>query len=62
MVEKYQSVCFFLVSGRTYTFRNAAVLSDNETAITISYTAMSDGQDKMATFYKQHVAGVAYCK
>ena len=52
-------MCFFLNTGRTYTFRNVEVLSDNETAITIKYTAMSDGLKKEATFYKAHVVGVS---
>ena len=59
MNATHESICFFLTTGRTYTFRNVEILSDNETAISIRYTAMSDGQVKEAVFYKTHVAGVA---
>lgn len=54
-----QSLCLFLVSGRTYTFRDVVLEHDNETAVTFQYRAMSDGQYKRATFYKEHVAGIA---
>lgn len=54
-----ESVCFFLTSGKTFTFRNAKILTDNETAISISYIAMSDGLHKTATFYKANLAGVS---
>lgn len=53
------SLCIFLTTGRTYTFRKVNVVSDNETAITFEYEAMSDGLKKKATFFKQHVAGVS---
>lgn len=59
---RYESICFFLVSGRTFTFRDAKVVQDNESEITIHYTAMSDGKTKAARFSKQHVAGIAYCE
>jgi hypothetical protein len=55
------SICFFLNTGRTYTFRDAAIEHDNETAIKIRYESMSDGRTKEATFYKTHVVGVATC-
>ena len=57
--ERLASVCFFLNTGRTFTFRNVTIVHDNETAITIEYRAMSDDKPKVATFYKNHVVGVA---
>ncbi len=62
MSEKFASICFFLNTGKTYTFRDVEIIHDNQTAISIKYQAMSDGLPKEATFYKDHVAGVAKCK
>jgi hypothetical protein len=59
---KYESVCFFLTSGGTFTFRDVEVVHDNEAEITIHYVAMSDGKIKAARFSKRHVAGIAYCE
>ncbi len=56
-----KSLCLFLVSGHTFTFRNVVIMNDNETAITFSYKAMSDNQQKVATFYKSLVAGESKC-
>ena len=56
---EYQSVCFFLPTGRTFTFRNVEMLTDNETVWVIQYQAMSDELVKTATFFKSHVAGIA---
>ncbi len=52
-------LCVFLNTGRTFTFRDVAVVCDNETVVQFEYAAMSDGKIKMATFYKQNVAGVS---
>ena len=59
MSKKFSSICFFLNTGRTFTFRDVQIVHDNETCITILYKAMSDNQAKEATFYKTHVVGVA---
>ncbi len=56
------NICIFLNSGRTYSFKNCKVLIDNETVISFSYTAMSDGKEKVVTFYKVNFAGVAMHK
>lgn len=55
----FESLCFFLATGHTFTFRDVRIVRDNETAITIEYIAMSDGRRKQATFFKAHVAGIA---
>lgn len=52
-------VCFFLISGHTFTFREAVVITDNETIIVVRYRAMSDGKTKRATFYKSALAGIS---
>jgi len=59
MIEQLVSLCIFLTSGKTFTFLNVTVKHDNQTAITFTYTAMSDGQPKEAVFYKEHIAGIA---
>ena len=56
---EFRSICFFLDTGRTYTFRDADMIQDNETVWVIRYRAMSDGNWKEATFYKNRVAGIA---
>lgn len=56
---RLRSLCFFLPTGRTFTFRQVVIEQDNETAIVIRYFAMSDGREKTATFYKTQIAGVA---
>lgn len=52
-------LCVFLNTGNTFTFRNVAVIHDNEFAIEFSYVAMSDGQLKVARFFKKNVAGIS---
>lgn len=59
--KQYESVCFFLPSGKTFTFRQARILVDNETVLVVGYVAMSDDKQKIVTFYKNAIAGVACC-
>lgn len=61
MEPKYSSVCIFMESGRTFTFRNAAIRCDNENALVLAYTAMSDGREKIVTFSKFRIVGFATC-
>jgi hypothetical protein len=58
---KYESICFFLESGNTFTFRNCELITDNESIIVIDYVAASDGKNKRATFFKDSLAGVSFC-
>ena len=51
------NICFFLPTGRTFTFRNAEIVCDNETVLVINYRAMSDGQHKRLTMQKSGIAG-----
>jgi hypothetical protein len=53
------NICIFLVSGQTLSFKDVELETDNESVVVFSYTAMSDGLTKTATFYKRHVAGVS---
>jgi len=59
---KFDSICLFLNSGKTFTFRQVEIEHDNQAAITFKYSAMSDGKVKVATFYKENVAGVSKCQ
>lgn len=59
MTKQLSSLCLFFATGRTFTFRDVTVLTDNENMITFEYTAMSDGLPKQATFSKFHVAGIS---
>lgn len=59
--QPLSSLCLFFATGRTFTFRNVTIQSDNENAITFSYKAMSDGLSKTATFSKFHVVGISKC-
>ena len=47
----------FLATGRTFTFRDVADVVENETSLTFSYTAMSDGNAKTVTFYRPEIVG-----
>ena len=53
----YSILCIFTQIGKTYTFRNVKVICDNETFIQFSYSAMSDGKTKTATFPKATLCG-----
>jgi hypothetical protein len=55
----FAKLCIFLTSGKTFTFLDVTVITDNEYALTFVYSAMSDGLTKRATFYKSQVAGVS---
>lgn len=54
---KYEILCIFTPTGKTYTFRNVEVICDNETVLQFSYAAMSDGRAKVATFPKAKICG-----
>lgn len=53
------TVCLFLPSGKTFTFRNASIETDNENILGILYTAMSDGLRKRITVQKSMIVGFA---
>ena len=54
---EYASICIFTPTGRTYTFKNIAIICNNETVIQFDYSAMSDGKRKTAAFQKIAVCG-----
>ena len=47
----------FLSTGRTFTFRNVTDVVENETSLTFGYTAMSDSNKKVVTFYRPEIVG-----
>jgi hypothetical protein len=57
MDKTYLSICIFLSSGKTFSFLDITILTDNESTISFKYTAMSDGRTKTATFPKKGIAG-----
>lgn len=57
MDERFEIMCVFTPTGRTYTFRNVRMVCDNETVLQFVYSAMSDGREKTATFPKATLCG-----
>ena len=53
------TICLFLPTGHTFTFRNARVTTDNERMLVVDYVAMSDGQTKRITVQKDQIVGHA---
>ena len=62
MSRVLESICFFLNSGRTFTFREVVVTCDNETVLGFRYKAMSDSEYKEATFQKSQFVGFSVCR
>jgi len=50
-----RKVHLFLDTGRTYTFENAEVVTNNETVLVVDYLAMSDGGSKRLTVLKSAI-------
>ena len=51
------NICLFMVSGKTFTFKNVEITSDNETTLAFTYKAMSDGLAKTFIGRKEALAG-----
>ena len=47
----------FTGEGNTFTFHNVTVLIDNESTLSFSYGALSDGRVKVAEFSKKRIVG-----
>jgi len=54
---EYSIVCIFTPYGNTFTFRDVTLECNNETTLQFSYSAMSDGKRKVATFPKPTICG-----
>lgn len=48
----FKSLCVFMSSGRTFTFKDVVIIYDNEHMLSFRYSAMSDGLEKVMTIYK----------
>jgi hypothetical protein len=53
----FRSICIFLPTGKTFTFKDVTINHVNETAVSFNYKAMSDGREKRAVFLNDSIAG-----
>ncbi len=53
-----QNICVFLPSGKTFSFRDIFIETNNESVLVLTYDAMSDGKRK--TFFAQKSAIVGW--
>ena len=51
------SKTIFLITGKTFTFRNVSGVIENETSLSFNYWAMSDGKFKKVSFYRPGIVG-----
>ena len=56
-MEPKMGKTIFLNTGHTFTFRDVGDVIENETSLTFSYTAMSDGKPKKVVFYRPEIVG-----
>lgn len=55
-VDVIPAIHVFLVSGKTFTFKNVSALVENETGLEITYVSMKDSTQKRAHFPWGHGA------
>lgn len=58
--SKFASLCLFLPTGRTFTFREVEVIINNESVLAFDYKAMSDGLSKTMVVEKHAIIGYSY--
>ena len=51
------NACIFTPHGKTFSFKNIEVVTDNETVLVFTYKAMSDGLAKTHTALKANIVG-----
>ncbi len=56
------TLCLFLPTGRTFTFRQVEMLTENESVLEAAYTAVSDGLRKTLTVQKSAIVGWSECE
>lgn len=56
-MKKLKSICLFLPTGRTFTFKDVTIRCNNETVLEFDYVAMSDGMSKHITIQKTQIVG-----
>ena len=54
---KFSILCIFTSQGKTFTFKDGTVVCSNESTLQFTYSAMSDGKLKTATFPKNTICG-----
>jgi len=54
---KCEMLCIFTPMGKTFTFKDAEIVVDNETMLVFNYIAMSDGKSKKGIFQKNAICG-----
>lgn len=52
-----KSLCLFLPTGKTFSFKGVSIRTNNETALEFSYQAMSDNKVKYGFFQKNQIVG-----
>ena len=53
----YSILCIFALSGKTYTFTNVKMFSDDGAELRFRHTAETDGKIATATFMKTNLCG-----
>lgn len=51
------TICIFTPHGKTFTFRNVTLVTDNESVLVFDYVAMSDAARKTHTAIKANIVG-----
>ena len=54
---EFSIMCIFTQQGKTFTFKNGAIVYSNETTLQFTYSSMSDGLFKEAIFFKNTICG-----
>jgi hypothetical protein len=56
----YKKLHIFTLNGQTYTFKAVREFNFNESVITFTFTAQSDGMTKRGLFFVKNIAGFTY--
>jgi hypothetical protein len=52
-----KTLCIFLPTGKTFTFKNIELIFDSESVLVFDYVAMDDGLKKRGIFLKSNISG-----
>lgn len=56
-MKNIKTLCLFLPTGRTFTFKDVVLTTNNETVLVFDYRAMSDGEGKTMTVFRDSIVG-----
>ena len=56
-MDNLKKLHIFTQNGNTYTFKSVRCFNFNESVVTFSFVAQSDGQEKKAIFFVRNMAG-----